>query len=65
MISVSIKLMINKYFVCDNNINLDTKINIPKPRIVETWLGPKPPEVKAFESVPVIISRRLGVNNIK
>jgi len=55
------KLMTNKYFEFDNSNNRETKINIPNPNMVDTWLGPKPPDANPFESVPVKISRRFGV----
>ena len=36
-------------------------INVPTPIIVDTWLGPKPPEVSKLEEVVKTKSFKLGV----
>ena len=36
-------------------------INVPIPIIVDTWLGPKPPEVAKLEEVVKTKSSKLGV----
>ena len=43
------------------NNNLETKINIPNPKMVATWLGPKPPVNSLLEPVVNVMSLKLGV----
>ena len=47
--------------VLEKNKNRINAKNIPKPKMVETWFGPNPPEVAEFESVPVTTSLISGL----
>ena len=37
----------------ENNKLRTKKTNIPSPKIVATWLGPKPPDKSELEPVPI------------
>lgn len=54
-------LNIFKNNVGDFKNNRATKQNIPRPKTVETWLGPKPPDVALLEAVPDKTAFRLGL----
>ena len=56
-IVIAIIILKNKLsFVFDSKIILEKKINIPSPKTVATWLGPKPPDVSKLDCVLVTTS---------